>query len=328
MRPKYVLRTLYRTYLKPRNVATPRNLLLWYGSFGFKGAATLGDLLAVDNISEQLTRGGFEHAIVTRHELEIERHFQVADVFSLAGPFDTVAFVCGPLSDYANLQDFFAINAIRRSVAVGVSVIPRHGDTIALFDHIVARDGLEPSNSYFDLAVSTVEPPKELVSKPLKIGICLRGQQSEYGRSGQSQAEVADRLLIDLAAGSGAVTHQIDTVIRSDNRPEAIAKAFSDADVIFTTRMHGGLLSLAAGRPVIAIDQIAGSAKVSAVLRKAEWPYVFNIENLTADVLQSALRQILTIDIRPQVQNSQRKILSLVQEATAKAVHAITGHDM
>jgi len=172
------------------------------------------------------------------------------------------------------------------------------------FHHIVGRDGIEP---YFDLAVSdTMAPAKELSFR--MVGVCLRGPQNEYGVSRRGISQTTETLICDVVHKDQFQRLEIDTVLSPQNAAAAIHTKFPTADLILTTRMHGAFLSLAAGKPVIAINQVPGEAKVSAVLGKTGWPFVFQSETLSAETITSAVAQLRTGDWRDQVMAAQRKI--------------------
>ena len=50
--------------------------------------------------------------------------------------------------------------------------------------------------------------------------------------------------------------------------------------VVLTNRLHGALLALLHERPAIAIDQVVGGGKVSAVLRRVDYPCLFAVDHL------------------------------------------------
>jgi hypothetical protein len=52
-------------------------------------------------------------------------------------------------------------------------------------------------------------------------------------------------------------------------------------DVVITTRMHGLVLALKNGIPALAVDPIAGGAKVRAQAAAWGWPAVVIVDSLT-----------------------------------------------
>ncbi|GAA2825362.1 polysaccharide pyruvyl transferase [Aminobacter aminovorans] len=314
------LSSFRRVYLAARTIETPPTLLFWWGSYGFKGGPTIGDLMAVDNLSASLRRRGIEHAVISHPELQIPGHLPVDDIYSIK-PVRKVVFVCGPITDSRDLSDLLSIHRHAGKIAAGVSILPNQAKMNRRFDQIVGRDGIDPS--YFDLAVSeTVEPAGK--NRPLEtVGICLRGPQSEYGARRAGMALQAETILQDAVRGSGLRPLEIDTVLSPSNSAGAIHACFASSDIVLTTRMHGALLALAAGKPVIAIDQVPGGAKVTAVVGKTGWPFVFQAEKVSAETVRAALDELRTGNWRTQLLGAQARICALVEDALAASVDAI-----
>ena len=186
------------------------------------------------------------------------------------------------------------------------------------FDRIVARDGLQVS--HFDLAPATAAVPRYDPSFA-RVGLCLRGPQSEYGRSRPEQSAKAAEIFAQFLRGRDVI--EIDTVLSPTNSMKSISDAFASCDLVLTTRMHGGLLALAAGKPVIAIDQISGGAKVSAVLGRTGWPYVFEVQTVTADIVAQALAELQISAVRQHIATSQTRMVELTRRALAAGVEAV-----
>ena len=189
------------------------------------------------------------------------------------------------------------------------------------FDAIIPRDGVAPS--YFDLAVSEVSPV-QYTEFPKSVGICLRGNQKEYGKNRLSMAKKASDMISKLIDSSGLEPIVINTVLSKTNTAEFIESQFRSVDLVFTTRMHGTLLSLAAGKPVIALDQIPGGAKVTDICKKINWPYLFPVESTTQEELTIALKALQAPDIKSEIITSQENIINLTKEALSVSVKAIS----
>ncbi|MDO0929101.1 polysaccharide pyruvyl transferase family protein [Streptomyces sp. TG1A-8] len=56
-------------------------------------------------------------------------------------------------------------------------------------------------------------------------------------------------------------------------------------DVVVTTRLHGLVLALRTGTPVIAVDPVAGGAKASAQATALGWPALVDADALSRDTL-------------------------------------------
>lgn len=65
-------------------------------------------------------------------------------------------------------------------------------------------------------------------------------------------------------------------------------------DVVVTTRLHGLVLALRTGTPVIAVDPVAGGAKVSAQARAVGWPALVDAAALGEELLDHWWRWTLS----------------------------------
>jgi hypothetical protein len=96
--------------------------------------------------------------------------------------------------------------------------------------------------------------------------------QPEYGERGRH--DVAERLVRDVMRGASAAPLELDT--RLDEHDELSCRTaarftslIARVDAVVTTRMHGFVLALRASVPAVALDPIAGDAKVAARARAA-----------------------------------------------------------
>ncbi|OBQ77621.1 hypothetical protein A9K71_11520 [Mesorhizobium sp. WSM3873] len=305
-----------------RTAASPISLV-WWGSFEGGGGATVGDLHAVENLSAALRRAGHDHQVLSHPALGIVDHCQVRDLFDVRREIETLVFVCGPIVQTDELVDLLAVHRKARKLAVGVSVISRHRQMAARFEAVLARDGL--SRQSFDLAISRSLPcavPEP--GKRLKAGLCLRGDQRDYG-DGMTEWAKAERLLLQLAETFGLDTEPIDTVLRPGNEATKIEQQFETVDLVLTTRLHGSLYGLSKGKPVIAIDQIKGTGKVKPILNRIGWPLAYSIEEANEALLAGQMRQVLIEWPIEMVTSSQATILDLSSKARADAVALIDG---
>lgn len=311
------LRSLARRRFTRRTSDVPEVIVTWYGSFGPQNGATLGDLMAVDNFSADLQRAGVEHAVISG-QMDWRGHLRVDSPFLLRPMARVLVFVCGPLTNDRELVDLLGVHGKARKLAVGVSVLAGQPEIVARFDRVVARDGAAAAT--FDLAIDAVVSPA--VSAPLRrVGLCLRGEQGEYGQP--SLHGKAEHLLKRLALQRGLEITLIDTVLRGGNSPDDIQRAFATVDCVFTTRMHGALLALAAGKPVIAVDQVPGSAKLTDVIGATGWPLVYRADTVELADLESDLARIEGDGIRTSILEAQSRMLALSRDARAQGVAAV-----
>ena len=62
--------------------------------------------------------------------------------------------------------------------------------------------------------------------------------------------------------------------------PGQLLSALERLDAVVTDRLHGLVLSLRVGVPPIAVDPVAGGAKVTAQARACDWPALLSAERL------------------------------------------------
>lgn len=295
--------------------------LSWYGA-SKAGGTTLGDQYAIENLSHGLSAAGIEHFVVSDFPLDVggrDIRFRNAPLAA-----DVAVHVCGPLMPGDFVGAFFARS--RKRVAVGVSLLPQFANFYKLFDAIVIRDGQAPET--FDLSLSrfaNTPTPSRVPSGAPRIGLCLRGVQREYGRQRRVFSDKALQLFTAAIERIGGVVHRIDTVLRDDNTAEQIEEGFRRADIIATTRMHGAILGLAFGKPVVAIDQIEGSAKLANVVGRTGWPLIFRGESVTQDQVDAAFAQAMLPAIDAVVDRARGTAIRLSSEAVAISVRTIAG---
>ena len=297
-----------------------RNALIWWGSFPDGGGATLGDIHAIENLSDKLRGRRYRHVIVST--LPMTGRFQTIarTPAELRPGARTFIFVCGPLIGHQQMQDLLSTGPAARKFAAGVTVLDTQAAFNAAFDGILARDG-QP-DSAFDLALARfagVEAPAPPPDGP--VALCLLGAPSQL----PSHAAAA-RLLREAIAETGVPTMTIDTVIHPiSNTPDKILRDFLKPSSVATTRLHGALYALACGRPAIAIDQVPGGSKVSANLKKIGWPLVFRADQVEAADIRRAFAMAMSDDIIPIVARCRADAIRRSVDALERAADMIAG---
>lgn len=263
------------------------------------GEATAGDLLAADTACAWLRDAGVDH------DLALSPAFREAapteDRGTVRGPgvdwavvdpgdYTHVVFVCGPAAGW-QVSELLARFPRCRRVALGTSVI--EDVTAALpFDVVLERDSAERARPDLSLAAPAASVPL--------VGVVLAHPQPEYGaRARHDDAHAAiDRV---LSARDLAVV-RFDT--RVDPREPGIRSAaavearVARMDAVVSTRMHGLVLALRNGVPAVAVDPVAGGAKVSRQARALGWPVALDAGRLDDAHLAAALDRCLTTDAR------------------------------
>ncbi|MET7683345.1 polysaccharide pyruvyl transferase family protein [Streptomyces sp. NPDC005423] len=248
-----------------------RTLLTGWFSF-VDGEVTAGDALAERQVSASLTRAGLAHDTAWRP------HFRPESLsLEAAEPaeYDTFVFACGPLHG-RQLTDLHTRFARCRRIAVGVSVVDPADPAVTGFDQVLARDG------------RGIVPSLDLGAVPPVVGPALTYGRGEYGtrrRHGEVAAAVTGWI-----GEKDCARVETDTRLAVDDwRLCATADQFmalvGGFDLVVTTRLHGLVLALRAGTPVIAVDPVRGGAKVSAQAHVLRWPALLGAERLSPALL-------------------------------------------
>jgi polysaccharide pyruvyl transferase WcaK-like protein len=131
-------------------------------------------------------------------------------------------------------------------------------------------------------------------------------------------------MLLEGLRTSGRAIKPITTVIDPQSNSEnGIVQSIERAQVMATTRMHGALYALAYGCPVVAVDQISGGAKVSAILEKIGWPLVFRADLVDDAALRAAFEKARSPEIVAIVDRCRADAIRRSKIALAEAVRLI-----
>ena len=323
----------------------PRVLLTGWFSF-LHGEATAGDVLAAQTVQRALEDAGIGYDVAWS---PVFRPGALTLAAALSSWYTHLVFCCGPVSgeQVAALHQRYA-SCLR--IAVGVSVVDPADPACAGFDLILARDGNGPPQ--FDLAAVpaprepiagqpaapaaaeitksgpalTAEPPPPAL--PV-TGVALTTGQGEYG--GRRRHEEVTRRLAGWLAGLDCAPLVLETRLdtgdwRLCSTPEAFTVLVRRLDVMVTTRLHGLVLALQAGVPVLAVDPVAGGAKVTAQARAWRWPAVLSAGD-TADPgrLDHWWRWCLSADGRRAALAAQAEISGVKHPLLTDLIAAIDG---
>ena len=268
------------------------------GWFSFDTAeVTGGDLLAARTVAAWLREASIPHQVAMAANFRGGAEVAWAEVDPAT--VSHVLFVCGPLAGVLAEQLFARFpDAVR--VAAGVSVVDgtaRLGPV-----EVVARDATGVARA--DLALGTGVRPVPVV------GVVRSHDQPEYGDR-QAHAEV-HRHIDALMLGADVAPVELDTRLHPGEAhlcatPDQLLALLGRCDALVTTRLHGLVLGLRAGVPVLAVDPIRGGGKVSAQAQALGWPAVVSAEKAGTDELAGVLSWCLTPAAR-----------SLVPEAEAR----------
>lgn len=303
-----------------------RHVLLWWGSFYAREHLTIGDAHAVENVSERLAAAGFEHCILSRANWPFASAPVVRHATELRDDLESLIFVCGPLNEAPPLRRLLDRYPRARKIAVGVSVLANQGDFMRRFDAILARDGT--ADAAFDLAPArfTGRETSPAPTGDAPIALCFVGKQGEYGAARSSLHVQAEDLLTRSVRRTGAPSLRLSTVLSgAPDGGQGILQGFKGARVIATTRLHGSLYGLLHSRPVVALDQIPGGAKVADVLGRVGWPLVFRADQADQTVVDAALETARSGAVQDDVERIRGELIDRSEAALSQAVALITG---
>jgi glycosyltransferase involved in cell wall biosynthesis/SAM-dependent methyltransferase len=275
------------------------------GWFSFEdGHATAGDLLARDLVCRWLEQAGYscDIAVAPPFSGGIPLHLAEASEYALA------VFVCGPFEQKALEAEF--LGRFARCFVIGINLsIPVALDEWNPFDFLIERDSSVRAH-----------PDMVFLSDRPKIPIVGRCLVEPY--EGALDA-VANAAIKRLAASREMAVVSIDTRLDTNSTglgsPAEIESLLARMDVVITTRLHGMVLALKNGVPVIAIDPEPGGAKIKRQAETIGWPLAYAAEAVTDQALQQAFEYCLTDDARSIARRCSER---------ASAAVAIMRHDL
>ena len=273
------------------------------GWFSFENmGATAGDLIARDLVCDWLRDGGvpFDVAVAAPFADGIDwRQCRAAD-------YSHLLFVCGPFGNGPPVDEMLERFAGCRLVGIDLSML----DTLENcnpFHLLLERDS--SAHSRPDLVF--LAPPR---SVPV-VGVVLVHPQAEYGRRGMHRQ--ANEAIAALIERSDVAAVNIDT--RLDRNSTGLRTAaqveslIARMDAVLTTRLHGTVFALKNGVPALAIDPIAGGAKLLQQARTLGWPTAFTADAITPDRLDAALDHCLSPEGRREAETCRRRAVALLE---------------
>jgi hypothetical protein len=285
------------------------------GWFSFDcGHATAGDVLARDVVCRWLEEAGCSYDVAAVPPFQGDLDWMSA----VPTEYDAVLFICGPFRPGWPLTEYLEHFAGTRLVGVNVSMLEQLGRWNP-FDLLLERDSDRVRRP--DLAFVSEAAPAPVV------GRILVHPQSEY-RERQRHTDVDAAVHALLEARDLAVV-PIDT--RLDENPGGLRTGaqveglIAKKDTVVTTRLHGLVLALKNGVPALAIDPIAGGAKVAPQADAIGWPVVFEADELEKQALEDALDFCLSEEGRALARECARRARDLVRDIRKPLIDGLGG---
>lgn len=250
---------------------------------------TVGDLEVLHQVQRCLTDIGVPFD-VGAYSSAVSRHIPDATNIYAVDPskFTHLLVICGPFNPQYLARRGIDLDRFSHCTRIGVNLTMLEDlDTFNPFDIMLGRD----SNLWARPDVSFLED----VGRVPVAGLCLIKRQGEYGKR-QMHDRAADHLR-RVAERAGLATLNIYTEwpqnANGTSSPERFESVCARLDVVLTNRLHGMVLALKVGTPVLAIDAISGGGKVIAQANAINWPEAFTIDNVTDEVLDASLTRCL-----------------------------------
>lgn len=231
--------------------------------------------------------------------------------------YTILLFVCGPWNEKSQALKPFH-HCFKIGINLSLESTENHG-----FDLLLPRD--MPGCTNPDLVFATQIPQLPLA------GIAKVHPQPMYG-SRQCHERV-NRVIDQYLARQEVAEIPLDTLWQ--NNPTGIRNTVQfdnlirRMDVVITSRLHGLAFALKNGIPAIAIDPVAGGAKVTAQAKAVGWPLVFDGSRITAGKLRDAVNRCLHGEMNAAVEQAQTaasagiiRIQAMFMEKIATAIRA------
>lgn len=221
--------------------------------------------------------------------------------------YSHVVFVCGPFP-YMHLT-VELLEKFKKCKLIGLDLsMVESVSNWNPFDVLIARDSSEQCHP--DITFLSQQ------SKVPVVGIILVHPQNEYKQ--RSKHDIANQAIDQLIKSREMVAVPIDTGLDPNTtnlRTSAeVESLIAQMDMVITTRLHGTVLALKNGVPVISIDPISGGAKVSLQTKKIGWELVFSVDQLSEEKLNQAFDYCQTEAAKQQARECRDRAIKGVEQ--------------
>jgi glycosyltransferase involved in cell wall biosynthesis len=233
--------------------------------------------------------------------------------------YSHVVYVCGPFLRGELETSFFSRFAGCRLIGVDLTML----ESLSVFnpfDHLLERDSDRTVRP--DIAFAATEPHVPV------IGVCL---VEDYAGPRVRVAD-ANRLIERFLSTRDVAVVRIDTRLDQNSTglrtPSQVETLLARMDAVITTRLHGMVLSLKNGVPVVAIDPEEGGAKIVRQAECLQWPWTMPVEAVTEAKLQAALDHCLTPAARIQASDCRERALTAIEAIRADFTASLTNEGL
>jgi hypothetical protein len=263
--------------------------VLLAGWFSFEQmGATAGDLLCRDLVRRWLREAGIDHDVAVAHPFTDGIGWRTVD----PGRYTHLIFVCGPFGNGPPVDEMLAAFAHCRMIGLNLSMLQDLNEWDP-FELLIERDSSRTARP--DMVFLTEQP------KVPVIGVVLVHPQGEYG-SGRAMHRQANEAIERVLSQREAALVRIDTRLDENScglrTPAEVESLIARVDAVITTRLHGLVMSIKNGVPVVAVDPIRGGAKIVRQAQTIGWKYVTAADHVEEAVLLDWLDYCLTAQAR------------------------------
>ena len=226
--------------------------------------------------------------------------------------YDIFIFVCGPWHDSQHILDRF-----QHCIKIGINLsISEEGN--AGFDYVLPRDSPGEKNPDIVITAKTSVLPV--------AGIVLVHPQPMYAE--RQRHEKIRKIIEDYISLGEVAPVFLDTLLINNSGNLTNTSQFESilrrTDFVISTRLHGMIFSLKNNIPVIAIDPIAGGAKVQSQAHTLGWPVFIPGEDLTLENLKSSVALCLNAASAKEIIKCQSRAEKAVFELKKRFVHFLS----
>lgn len=265
-----------------------RALVAGWFSFEHMGA-TAGDLLSRDAVVSWL------EAAQVQCDVAVASPFTGGVDWMRVDPaaYSHLVFVCGPFGRSWEVTSFLERFSGSKLIGVNLSMLEPL-ENWNPFDLLLERDSSRTARPDLSFLAETRRVPT--------VGVVLIDSQPEYRE--QNLLESANARLTRFVQEREVAVVNIDTRLDVNahglRTAAAIESLIARMDVVLTTRMHGLVLSLRNGVPVVAVDPVAGGAKVIRQAATLGWPCALRLDQATPAAIEGAFEYCLCAEAREQ----------------------------
>lgn len=272
--------------------------ILVAGWFSFEnGHATAGDVLARDVVTRWLDKQSWQYDVAAAAPFRGDVRWELTP----RDAYDAVVFVCGPFQ-CGELEGRF-LHHFDGTPVFGLNLsLPEHVDSWNPFHCLWERDSSRTARP--DLVFLSDAPLVPV------IGVC-KVEPYPAGLTGLTDPAI-DALVGARHAAVVAIDTRLDVNGVGLRTPAEVESLIARTNALVTTRLHGLVLALKNGVPVVAIDPEAGGAKLARQAETVGWPICFTADRLDPTALEQALDYCLTENAHVQARAcAERARLSL-----------------